>query len=99
MKIADVRNLGIDELQEKVSQLKKNLMQFRFQAKTGKLETKNSLKLTRRDIARLLTVIQEQKAAGVEVQAPVKAKTVKPAAVKKETAKKTVKKTPVKSSK
>lgn len=101
MKAIDLRNLSIEELQDKATQLKKNLLQFRFQSKTGKLETKNSLTTTRRDIARILTVINEQKRGAVV--APVKPKTVKavkPAAAKKTAEKKkTVKKKPAKSAK
>ncbi len=58
-KVADLRQLGGDELVEKLTQFKKNLMQFRFQAKTGKLETKSSIRLLKRDVARTLTVINE----------------------------------------
>lgn len=61
LKAAELRNLGPEELQEKLTQLKKGLMQYRFQAKTGKLETKNVLKQSRRDIARILTVLNETK--------------------------------------
>ena len=38
LKAKELRNMSVEELQEKVNQLKKELMQFRFQAKTGKLE-------------------------------------------------------------
>ena len=57
----ELRNLSVEELEEKRNQLKKQLMKFRFQAKTGKLEQQNSLRETRRDIAKILTVIQELK--------------------------------------
>ena len=66
VKMEEVRNLSVEELLEKVSALKKELMQFRFQAKTGKLEQQNSIQSTRRDIARLLTVVNEKKKAGVK---------------------------------
>jgi large subunit ribosomal protein L29 len=56
--------LGIEELQTKVLNLKKDLMQLRFQQKTGKLERQNALSQTKRDIARILTVINETKKAG-----------------------------------
>ncbi|MCM8775368.1 MAG: 50S ribosomal protein L29 [Candidatus Omnitrophica bacterium] len=44
-----------------MNQLKKVLMQYRFQAKTGKLERQSALKETKRDIARILTIINEKK--------------------------------------
>ena len=57
---SELRNLTEDELQEKVGQLKKELMQARFQAKTGKLERQSTLKEKKRDIARILTVMNEK---------------------------------------
>lgn len=61
LKTSDLRNMSEDELVEKVAQLKKDLMQYRFQSKTGKLETKSAIKTVRKDIARLLTIINEKK--------------------------------------
>lgn len=62
LKVAELRNLSMEELREKAQALKKDLMQYRFQAKTGKLERQSTLRDVRHDIARILTVIQEQKA-------------------------------------
>lgn len=62
LKIAELRNLAPEELQEKVTNLKKELMQYRFQAKTGKLERQNILGEVKRDIARILTVLNEKEA-------------------------------------
>ena len=59
----ELRGLAVEELQEKAMNLKKQLMQFRFQAKTGKLERQSAMKETRREIARILTVIHEKKEA------------------------------------
>ncbi len=61
LEVNELRNLSQEELVEKLNGLKKSLMQYRFQAKTGKLERQNILPETRRDIARILTVINEQK--------------------------------------
>ena len=61
LKVAELRNLSPEELQEKVQQLKKDLMQYRFQAKTGKLERQSTLKEVKHDIARTLTVLNEKK--------------------------------------
>ena len=61
LKVEELRNLSGEELLEKTEQLKKSLMQLRFQAKTGKLERQSSLKEMRRDIARILTIINEKK--------------------------------------
>lgn len=59
LKVAELRNLSVEELQEKVNALKKDLMQFRFQAKTGKLERQTAMSETKHDIARALTIMNE----------------------------------------
>lgn len=59
IKVAELRNLSVEELQDKVSALKKDLMQYRFQAKTGKLERQSTLSAAKRDIARALTIMNE----------------------------------------
>lgn len=61
LKVEDLRSLAIEELQEKATHLKKDLMHFRFQAKTGKLERQSSMAEVRRDIARVLTIMNEKK--------------------------------------
>jgi large subunit ribosomal protein L29 len=71
LKVEEIRGLGKDEIKEKVDKMKKELMQFRFQAKTGKLERQSTIREVRRDIARLLTIMNEKPAA--QPAAPVKA--------------------------
>jgi len=103
IKVQELRNLAIEELGDKLSSLKKNLMQLRFQAKTGKLETKNSIKTTRRDVARIMTVINEvkrQAPAAAQKAAPAKkTKAVKAPIEKKAAVKKAAKKLPAKKAK
>ncbi len=59
--MADLNNLSVEELQEKANQLKKELMQYRFQAKTGKLEQQSVIGRTKKDIARVLTAKNQKK--------------------------------------
>lgn len=61
LKVTELRELSPEELVEKVSSLKKDLMQLRFQHKTGKLERHSAMKEAKKDIARLKTVITEKK--------------------------------------
>jgi large subunit ribosomal protein L29 len=61
IKLEEIRGLSAEELRDKVNALKKELMQLRFQAKTGKLEQQTKMRETRRDIARILTVACEKK--------------------------------------
>ncbi len=60
-KVKEIKSQSVDELQDKVEKLRKELMQYRFQAKTGKLERQNVIKETRRNIARILTAINQTK--------------------------------------
>lgn len=59
LKVSDLRNLSPEELRDKAGKLKKDLMQARFQAKTGKLERQSVLSETKKDIAKVLTVLNE----------------------------------------
>ena len=61
LKVDDLRGLSDEELVEKVESLKKELMQLRFQAQTGKLERQSSIREVKSDIARALTILNEKK--------------------------------------
>ena len=61
LKASELRTLSVEELEEKANQLKRELMQYRFQAKTGKLERQSLLRHCRQDIARIFTVVNEKK--------------------------------------
>jgi large subunit ribosomal protein L29 len=59
----DIRTKTIDELTDELAQLKKEQFNLRFQKATGQLENTARVKLVRRDIARLKTVIGEKAVA------------------------------------
>ena len=59
---SELRNFTVEELQVKLDDFKKQLMQFRFQHKTGKLERQSTMRETKRDIARILTVVNQKNA-------------------------------------
>lgn len=61
LKVEDLRNLAVEELEDKANKLKRDLMNFRFQAKTGKLERQATIGETKKDIARILTIVSEKK--------------------------------------
>lgn len=56
LKAKELRELTVDELDEKCTALKKEYFDLRFQKRTGKLEQQSKLKQVRRNIARVLTV-------------------------------------------
>jgi large subunit ribosomal protein L29 len=68
---AELRNLGKDELLEKLGNAKEELFNLRFQAATGQLESHGRLRAVRKDIARIYTVLTER-ALGIteQVDAP-----------------------------
>ena len=60
MKIADVRALTADQLNDSLLQLKKEQFNLRFQAATGQMEKTHRVEEVRRDIARIKTVIRQK---------------------------------------
>ena len=62
MKAVDVRNMSADEVKAKLLELKKEQFNLRFQRATGQLEKTARVREVRRDIARLLTIQNEQRA-------------------------------------
>lgn len=60
MKIADVRALTADQLNDALLQLKKEQFNLRFQAATGQMEKTHRVEEVRRDIARIKTVIRSK---------------------------------------
>jgi large subunit ribosomal protein L29 len=63
MKVADLRAKTPDQLQDQLLQLKKEQFNLRFQKATGQLESTARVRLVRRDIARIKTVLAAQPAA------------------------------------
>jgi len=60
MKAEELRKLTDDELKEKLVELKKKLMNLRFQNAIGGLEKPSEIKHTKKDIARILTILRER---------------------------------------
>ena len=63
MKIGEVRQMSDEELDSELDRLRRHLFDIRSQAVTEKLEDTTMVSKTRRDIARLLTVIREREIA------------------------------------
>ncbi len=56
----DIRNLSDEELRSKIMDAREEMMNFRFQQTTGELSDFNSISFTRREIARMLTILRER---------------------------------------
>ncbi len=64
MKAVNLRDLTIDELNEKHRQYKEELFNLRFQNAIGQLKNTSRIKVVRKTIARVLTVVREKQMAG-----------------------------------
>ena len=59
MKAEEIRALSSDEIQRKLTELKHELFNLRFQHEVGQLENPSTMKQAKRDIARIKTVLNE----------------------------------------
>ena len=60
MKASELQDLTLDELRQKESDLNTELFNLRFQLATNQLENPMRLPLTRKDLARVKTVIAQK---------------------------------------
>ena len=60
MKANEIRNLSVEELDKKLAELKKDLFMLRMQHATNHLDNPTKISATRRDIARVKTVLREK---------------------------------------
>ena len=56
----ELRDLSVDELKTKYNALLQELFNLRQRARTGKLEKSDKIWQTRKDIARILTILSEK---------------------------------------
>ena len=66
MKITDLREKSTDQLSEELVKLKKEAFNLRFQKATGQLENTARVRLVRRNIARVATVMTEKAAQAAQ---------------------------------
>ncbi len=63
MKSKEIRALNPEEVKTKLADAREELMKLRFQQVTGQLTDTSRLRIIRRDIARMETILREQMAA------------------------------------
>ena len=81
-KIEELRSKSREELLTLISELKGKLLALRFESATGQLNEIHLIKSTKKDIARIFTVLKEME---MGIEAPVSTeKTTKPTKVKEE---------------
>ena len=59
MNIEKVRELGIEELKDKESDLREQIFRARIQKETGQLDKMGQVRSLRKDLARVKTVLRE----------------------------------------
>ena len=65
MKVAEIREMQVEQIRTKLSDAHEELMKLRFQQVTGQLTDTSHLRNLRRDIARMETVLNQSLRAAV----------------------------------
>jgi large subunit ribosomal protein L29 len=65
VKPAALRNMKPGEIETKLADAREELMKLRFQQVTGQLTDTSRLRILKREIARMLTILREQPQAEV----------------------------------
>ena len=60
MKVSEIRSKSVEELEKQLVDLKKDLFMLRMQHATNQLDNPTRISATRRDIARVKTVLREK---------------------------------------
>jgi large subunit ribosomal protein L29 len=68
MKANKVRDLAVNELEQKLVELKGELFNLRFQMATGQLENPIRVRDVRKSIARIKTILREKELKSVEAK-------------------------------
>jgi large subunit ribosomal protein L29 len=66
MNAQELRDKTPDQLREQLTALKKEAFNLRFQQATGQLENTARVRVVRRDVARVMSVLNEKAAAAAE---------------------------------
>lgn len=66
MSVADFRAMSTDELGTELLKLKKESFNLRFQGASGQLENTSRVRVVRRDIARIKTLLDEVQRAATQ---------------------------------
>ena len=66
MKASELKDLSVEELQTKLTELKEELFNLRFQLAVNQLENSSRIGSVKKDIARVSTVIRQREIAGEE---------------------------------
>jgi len=65
VKPSALRNMSSGEIETKLTDAREELMKLRFQQVTGQLTDTSRLRILKRDVARMMTILREQSGAEV----------------------------------
>ncbi len=63
MQVQEIRNTGTADIQKKLEDAQEEYFNLRFRRASGQLEDYTQIRVVRRDIARLLTILREREIA------------------------------------
>jgi large subunit ribosomal protein L29 len=66
MKTEEIRKMSVEEMNAKLADMREELMKLRFQQVTGQLTDTSHLRILRRDIARMETLLNERSRTAVQ---------------------------------
>jgi large subunit ribosomal protein L29 len=69
MNATELKEKTPDQLRDQLVQLKKEAFNLRFQKATGQLENTARMRVVRRDVARVMTVLNQKAAAATSTEA------------------------------
>ena len=60
MKTSEIREMSVNDIEVKIAEIKKELLNLRFQLATGNLEDTAQINSLKKDVARLKTILNEK---------------------------------------
>lgn len=63
MIVKDIRGMSDSEIEDKIRELKRELLMLRIQRVNGRMEKPHLLKQHKKDVARMMTILTERKAS------------------------------------
>ena len=66
MKASELRDMSVEELQTKLTELKEELFNLRFQLAVNQLENSSGIGAVKKDIARVSTILRQRELSGTE---------------------------------
>jgi large subunit ribosomal protein L29 len=66
LRVSDLRELPLDEIELKLQETREELFNLRFQNATGQLDNYKRIGELKKDVARIRTLLREREIAGVD---------------------------------